>query len=494
MPTPGALFAQLWHQIHPRRNEIVTLPWHGRTARELTALTDLIVGADTPDVPLAIETYLEGKDTSFATDVPAIERDERAFVVMCALDDAAMEIHPAEATRAGGLASSRAGLLLAMMTERRLLGAYWADADQGYVIPKGLLTARRRTDEAMMSSGIDLAHQFVYLAFVPSLPDGQKLHFKVTSPSNFLLANADSPAIGLAPVAENANDFQFCTPVRGNRPYLDAQPADAEALNARLAEAVIVLLNDGAQIVVLPELVASPGTIDAVQKRLRDRRPSGQGALVLIGSGLTSDICPKVNRPFNEAVALTETGELLLRQRKLNPFNMNADRMSQCHIAFASGHENQPHMEDIAVGDTLVVCDLPDVGRLVTLICEDLEQETPGGRSTLDVRPDWILTPVLDINQAYGRWTHRRAMELGRHTGSRFVISSSTSLSVRCQGANQLKDLQDTNAGIGILYDAQAGAKVLRALAMRTGSPDRLILPWDPATWPRDTISAKPTS
>jgi hypothetical protein len=76
-------------------------------------------------------------------------------------------------------------------------------------------------------------------------------------------------------------------------------------------------------------------------------------------------------------------------------------------------------MEDIATHPALLVHDLPDLGRVVILICEDLEQQVPGD-IVFKLRPDLIVTPVLDIAQSPGRWTHRRAMEIARRTGARY--------------------------------------------------------------------------
>lgn len=64
-------------------------------------------------------------------------------------------------------------------------------------------------------------------------------------------------------------------------------------------------------------------------------------------------------------------------------------------------------------------------------ICEDLEQDVPGGSAARALRPDWLITPVLDVSQSLWRWTHQRAIEVARKTGSHVVVRCCSTLSVR---------------------------------------------------------------
>lgn len=262
-----------------------------------------------------------------------------------------------------------------------------------------------------------------------------------------------------------------------------------DALAERLTDAVVSLLDQGAGVVALPELVSSGKAMAILETRLRARATAPDNALVICGSGLSADPCPLTGRHFNEATVMTDRGLVLFRQRKIHPFNMTAERMAQCSVARAPAHDDKSHMEDIAASTTLTVCDLPDLGRVIVMICEDFEQDMPAGHVAFAVRPDWIFTPVLDVSQEPGRWTHQRGIEIARRTLSRIVVTSSTTLTVRRKKLKKLADVLPAEVGVSILYDGYAGRKVKRVEHSTGVSPPQTMrVRWDPDNWSRDDV------
>ncbi len=488
MTLPGELFARLWSEVEPHSGAVISTPWHGRHASEHDVIADLLRGWNTPEIPPDIDSYLSGKPISFKCDVEAEAKAERAFVVMCALDEAVMDIHPALKTRVAGRSLVVGNMLSNMRAERSVEGHYAYVPGVGYVIPKGQLTSRRRVNEIDDASGSDLATQFEYLALVKPIGAGRSIEFTVVPPSRCKLVDPNAVAVGVAPIAEDADDLVFNTVSRLERPFLDTQPANPTVLSERLITAVDQLLSSGADMIVLPELVVSPDAVKNLASRLRARGAASRDGLIVCGSGLSQDRCAETNKPFNECTVMTTTGEIIFSQRKLHPFNMAAKRMKDCQINAAVGHDGKSHMEDIAAGSVLKIYDLHDIGRVIVLICEDLEQVTPCGDICIAVRPDWIFTPVLDISQEPGRWTHRRAVEIARRTLSRVVVSSSACLTVRLERKSKLTELEPAKVGISLLCDGYAGNKVKRIQASGT-SPEGFVISWDTSTWPNDHIS-----
>ena len=146
-------------------------------------------------------------------------------------------------------------------------------------------------------------------------------------------------------------------------------------------------------------------------------------------------------------------------------------------------------MEDIAAARTLTVCDLPNAGRIIVMICEDFEQLAPTGILAEATKPDWIFAPVLDVSLDLGRWPHQRCMEIGRRSLSRIVVTSSTTLSVRRDGKKALADMEPDKVGFGILYDGHQGRRVKRVVPDLTCvSPQVVFLDWDSSAWPRDSV------
>jgi hypothetical protein len=147
-------------------------------------------------------------------------------------------------------------------------------------------------------------------------------------------------------------------------------------------------------------------------------------------------------------------------------------------------------MEDAAPGAELVVCDLHGLGRVMTLICEDLEQQVPGGDLALALRPDWILTPVLDVNQTVGRWTHSRSIEIARKTLSRVVVSCCATLGVRmANGTTLAATAQEIQTGI--CFDGAEDRRVKLVVSNGALAPDRTLVKWDSAAWPTHQIVLK---
>lgn len=487
--TPGELFAKLWIQVSPHAGSVRAAPWPNKGARECTPLAALLTGGSGPGVAKEIIAYLAGEDPGFACTVAATELDRRAFVVMCALDVAAMEIHPSMLTRVGGSAIAVSPTLALMKQERAKTGFYGGHRKHR-TLPKGRLTYRAADPEIDDASGANLETHFEYLTVLEPLNKGFTVNVSVVSPRKSPLS-APPTQIGFAPVAEDADDLVFKATVRGKRPYLDAQPAEPDKLQARTSAAVGDLLDRGAKLVVLPELVVPAAAVAALKSALNGR-PSRE-AIVVSGSGLSTEVgADKLH--FNEAVVMDGKGRELFRQRKVHPFNMAADRMEKCRVPFAKGHDKKAHLEDIQPDTCIEVCDLHGSGRLMVSICEDLEQDVPGGSVARALRPDWLITPVLDVSQSLGRWTHQRAIEVARKTGSHVVVSCSATLSVRYHSKASLDEVAPDALGVGLLYEgANRKVRVIDA-AEDTSQPRAIIAQWDPDNWEQDRVGSAAAS
>ncbi len=489
MTLPGDLFAALWPTVVPSAGVIVARPWDGRFAPEFNEVCSLLAKASNADVAAEIEAYLAGDPVPFACAVtPAIER---AFVVMCALDTVAIAIHPAMPNRLPGIGRVPAGMLSIMKAKRTSTGHYANVAGIGMVVPKGHLVSRKspRPDDAEEASGTDLAHQFSNLTLVNHPGQGRTLRFIAPPPYKFFVSPDRADHVGLAPIAEDRDDIEFVTTKRGDRPFLDAVPK-APLLADRITAAVTALLDDGAGIIVLPELVGSVASAEALQIALK-ARGSGTEGLILAGTGASASVDPGSHRPHNEAMLISANGRILTHQRKLHLFNMGIGRMRDCDITAAPGCGSRNHMEDAAAGSELVVCDLHGLGRVMTLICEDLQQQVPGGDLALVLRPDWILAPVLDISQTTGRWTHSRSIEIGRKTSSRVVVSCCATLGVRMAKEATLVSTAGT-INTGICFDGADGRRVRLVGSTGALAPDRTVVKWESKTWPNHSIVLNP--
>lgn len=487
---PGELFGTLWQDVVPFQHDVRITPWHGRRATEFRALRDEILAESTADIPRSVEEYLAGRDPGFACEVT--QGPQRAFVVMCALDEAAMYIHPAMRTRTPTRSTTLAGILTRMKQDRTAEGHYGKIGNVGFVLPKGHLVSTKPRTDFNEASGADLAHQFSYLSFVPAPSAGQTLKPIVVPPSKLAVDARRANLVGMAPIAEDGGDLSFSVSTRLSHPFLDANPLESP-LSARICDTTEAMIDRGAGLIVLPELVTSASAVTQLSDKLRLKGRT-DGSLIVAGTGPSAASSPTNNRPYNEAVVMTASGEELYRQRKLNPFNMAADRMGQCQIDRAAGHEDKNHLEDCAMGTELVVCDIIGLGRVIVLICEDIEQEHPGGTVCSRTFPDWIVTPILDVKLEFGRWTHRRAIEIARKTLSRVVVSCSATLTVRKEGYGTLQSAPLDAIATGLCFDGMEELKgrFVKVGGTVTGRCD--VVEWSAASWLAPWILPAPTT
>ena len=483
----GDMFAYLWRVVIPHTNALHTAPWRGRTAREYGALANLARRHGGARVPPRFIDYLAGEPLPFASDVPIEAGGERAFTVMLVIDCLANDIHPGSVAISASARAPAPCRAASHMRQRRWIdGHYGGGIDgTGLVVPKGPLY-RRVQDEKAMASGDRLDTQFGSLSLLEARTDHYSVSLSAVSPKDFAAgydpADVPTPVIGFGPIAEDHDDLSFQSSLRQGRPFLDAKPTDPDALAARTVS--VVRSMDSVDIILLPELCTSSVAVTAVALDLSSGATHAGGEaprLIALGSGLSQGACPDTGRPYNECAIVDGKGRIIWTQRKLHHFRMSDRRMTQCAIATVG---SVPHAEDVATDAVLQVRDLPHFGRVMVLICEDLEQRAPGGDVAYALRPDWILTPVLDIGQAVGRWTHQRAIEIARLSDTRIVVSNSATLAVRQAGRSRLVDMAPEDVGIGLCLEmgGQRRLRVVTATDCAT-PPVRAQVPWTPDDW-----------
>lgn len=448
---PGALFGTLWARMLPHVGTMIAQAWNGRRSVELASLVAAFQALDNTGAPDIVIDYLLGRTVRFPTDAATTQPARRAFITMRALDEATQRIHPAVPTRAGKSEATISPMLRRLRQRRWTEGHYGLVPAVGYVIPRGPLTRQHAPEEALAASGDRLDLQ-------------------------------------------DADDLRFAAVERNGVAFLDAEPADAGRMADRTIAIVEHLVDQGAGLIVLPELCVSPTAVERVKERLaRTGTTGGDSRLIVLGSGVSAQTCRETGLGYNECVVIDHSGRELWRQRKMHHFRMAPERMAECGIALAAcgGH----HTENVATepAKTIRIRDLPGLGRVAVLICEDFQQHQPTTDVVLQSAPDWVITPILDVGQKLGRWLHQRGIDLGRYSASRFVVACSATLSVRSDGKQHFVQVDPAKAGFGLCLDGGAGLRV--KIVDRTdtsANPVAALIPWQPADWPQHRITARP--
>ncbi len=477
---PATLFGMLWPLVEPRVGEIIAEPWDPLSAREFDIFHGKLIEANGPGLPSEFLPYLRG-DRKASWSIEPEDPAKRGFLLMRVIDRAFRVALPETAYTWSGTVCVKPGQLMLRMHHRYLSDGHLAAVGSGLVAMLGPMTGLMRADAPEARNGDQFEHQFVNITVVPPLAAGRKLVFKTFAPSEFPHDSTAPSRVGLAPIAQDEHDLIFTTAVREPHCYIDARPHNSEATAIRTAEVVCTMLADGARLVALPELVLDKEAIGAVRSNLRIGAHDG-GRIVVLGTGLSEMTAGGASSlHYNEAVVVDGRGRILFRQRKLNHYSMTAQRMRDCKI---SPERDVAHIENCATGSDLVICDLPGVGRLMVLICEDFAQARPGRHAAQLLSPDWIITPILDIEISTGRWTQQKSFSLG--TVAKIVVSGSTTLSVRKADLERFDQLE-TDAGVAMLFEFssnRAASRIVTAGAMLGHSHAKAIVDWHPDTWP----------
>jgi predicted amidohydrolase len=161
----------------------------------------------------------------------------------------------------------------------------------------------------------------------------------------------------------------------------------------------------------------SPALLERWQVALRER-PPGRLRLVLAGSGNLDGSSP----PVNEAVLLdARTGEVLVRQRKVHPFNLSQEDVQLWGL---TDRLTGPIDEDLSRGQRVCVVEAGGV-RLAILVCEDLARLHRFAGALHAHGVSLILVPVFARPTKDRRWERARAEVYSDAVGSSVVVANS---------------------------------------------------------------------
>ncbi len=195
---------------------------------------------------------------------------------------------------------------------------------------------------------------------------------------------------------------------------------DLPATRERTAEVVRGFEEQGASIAMAPELCLSPTLLDDWRSALTQHANGGPGSLrlVLAGTGNVDGSDP----PANTAVLLdAQTGEVLVRQRKIHPFNLSPDEVELWGLTerFAA-----PIDEDLDPGARVTVIEAGGL-RLAILVCEDLARLPALAGPLCTHGISLLLVPVFARPTKDRRWERSRAEAYSDSTGASIVVANS---------------------------------------------------------------------
>ena len=287
-------------------------------------------------------------------------------------------------------------------------------------IPGGLLP-RFATPGRRGQLPDDLADAFGSVVRVP--PGAWAACDHLTLPAHARLTRVDRRAglcIGTTPLIRDPDELRWEVHERGGFRFYRIRPADLELTQSRIERVVGGWQERGVSIGLAPELCLSPRLLERWRATLAGGDSGTRGALrlILAGSGNVEQAEP----PVNEAILLDAlTGETLVHQRKIHPFNFSA---ADVDLWGLGARFEAPIDEDLHRGERLTVIEAGGV-RIVILVCEDLARLHAFSAAIHAHGVSIILVPVFARPTKDRRWERAKAEIYSDATGASVVVANS---------------------------------------------------------------------
>jgi hypothetical protein len=365
----------------------------------------------------------------------------------------------------------------------RAFNGYYAK-DGLILIPRGPLQRLQRHPDA--SSAESLSDRFAALSVVSESfeHDGTEIKINIKHIPINVASGADlksekgAEKIAFVPIAEEKEHLKIRQKNKRGVNYVDFRAA--ETINP--SDMMIQYLKDIGPIdlVMAPEFLFSEEQVDSLRSRIPSIHPSPP-SMIIAGSGSTKETYKGL--PWNESSAISATGAVLWKQRKVWIAGVSQERAEEFDLEKTDS--GLIYEENIGA-NTVIVADTESLGRCVILICQDLEAKPLSDEIVRSYQPDWVFSPIMDKGISTGRWMHVRAFELSRMAQSRFLVVSSTALA---------KKLDDDLIACGLAVGPQApSASEEKSRAAITAKVEKsqinrsAVIQWGKGKWEKTTI------
>ncbi|HSD22794.1 MAG TPA: hypothetical protein VLB79_00555 [Solirubrobacterales bacterium] len=245
----------------------------------------------------------------------------------------------------------------------------------------------------------------------------------VTLPTRSRLTRPEREAglrVATAPMIRAPDELEWEVEERSGLRFYRIRPADRELTGARVEKVIAAWDEHDVAIGIAPELCLSRALLERWQTALSEREGAGRSRLRLVvaGSGNLDGSSP----PTNEAVMLdARTGEVLVRQRKVHPFNFSEQDLELWGLA---DRMTAPIDEDLSRGERVCVVEAGGA-RLAILVCEDLARLHAFAGVLHAHGVSLLLVPVFARPTKDRRWERARAEVYSDAIGSSVVVANS---------------------------------------------------------------------
>lgn len=238
-----------------------------------------------------------------------------------------------------------------------------------------------------------------------------------------------SMRVGVLAAVQHHDELSWTIDAK-KRLYTVSLKATAEAnILQRTLAGLEWLADNGAEIVLIPELVSSDTLDQNIREWLKNRE--GPKPRLIVTGTYMKRASKSSRRHRNRAHVIDCTGSELWCQDKLHPYTFTLDHQRDGKWTLGGGTEL---VEDIDVsGRKLFIADSPLGERIAVLICEDFARAAPQKQLLVELGVNVILVPVMNParpDPATNRsdWIKRYALDYASEPRALSLVGNSGAL------------------------------------------------------------------
>lgn len=340
-------------------------------------------------------------------------------------------------------------------------------------------------------------------------PDGMAcaLHgiaatYRSAAPALLNLTGLPEPEVwrlAIAPIVEGGADVALSFTADRSAYGMDLR-YDKQRIDRVIARA----FDEGAHLLFMPEMAVRGADVPYLTERLRHHRlryltdRDQLPHLRYVFAGVLDPTPSAAGRHHNLVKIFDADGSELASQVKLSHWNFNRHQQRLFGLEYHHRIDFPDElMENSEPAECLEVVDLPQIGRVVTLICADVNRNDPGDWLMANARIDWLHFPIMDKSVCWDRsvatgygppWIVSRAYRASLAGSAKVVVTNSMALTTWVNGQNGRTGSPFgllSNAGIGLALNHRGGAVRQHHVTVPLTERDVImVFDWHPDAWP----------
>jgi hypothetical protein len=225
--------------------------------------------------------------------------------------------------------------------------------------------------------------------------------------------------LGFIPTVQYQEEVTWS--LQGNHFAVGLNPKHETVVIERVMSGLKWLVKNGADIVVIPELVSCAALRGRVCEWLRDE--VGEKPL-FVACGSEAIPSKAATGWTNRAFVYGPSGRILWEQDKHHQYKMDGKNIERLGLTPVLGAQSLNEI-GASTRSRVVIRDIRGAGRFCVLVCEDFARASPGQAAIRAFQVDMAIVIVMDGPFPVGGWRKRNAVNLAQEPGARTAIANS---------------------------------------------------------------------